>query len=309
MMLRLVDEVDGLIEGFRPGVMERLGLGPDVLLERNPRLVYGRMTGWGQDGPLAPTSGHDIDYIALSGVLGAIGREDENPVPPLNLIGDFGGGGMLLAFGMVCGMLETSRSGVGQVIDASMVDGSAVLSTMVWSMASMGLWDLERKATNLLDGSSPFYDTYQTSDGFYMAVGALEPQFYHRLLVGLELVEEDLPHQLDRARWPALREVFTERFATKTRQEWTAVFEGTDACVAPVLNFAEAARHPHNVARQTFVEVDGVTQPAPAPRFSRTPTALPAAPVEAGAHSREILSALGYTPHAIDTLRRDGAIS
>ena len=309
VVLRLIDETDGLIEGFRPGVMERLGLGPDVLCERNRRLVYGRMTGWGQDGPLAPTAGHDIDYIALTGVLGAIGRAGEPPVPPLNLIADFGGGGMLLAFGMVCGILEAGRSGQGQVIDAAMVDGSAVLSTMMWSMANMGAWDLERKGKNLLDGAAPFYDTYRTSDGHWMAVGALEPQFYQQLLMGLGLEGEELPPQLDRSQWPRLREVFAERFATKTRAEWTATFENTDACVAPVLNFVEAAKHPHNAVRRTFLEVDGVMQPAPAPRFSRTSPSTPKPPVEAGTDSREILTALGLTAHAIDTLQSDGVVS
>lgn len=308
VVMKLVEAADGLIEGFRPGVAERLGVGPDSCWERNTGLVYGRMTGWGQSGPLSHTAGHDIDYIAVSGVLGAIGRVGERPVPPLNLVGDFGGGGLLLAFGMVCALLEARESGMGQVVDAAMTDGSAVLSTFVYGLAAAGLWDLDNKGVNLLDSGAPWYDTYETADGHYMAVGAIEPQFYAAFLKGLGLEEVDLPGQHDRARWPDLRRAFADRFAENTREAWVSAFDGTDACVAPVLRFGEVAQHPHNVARSTFVDIDGIIQPAPAPRFSRTPTATPSAPAGPGTHTDQILADLGLSVSAIEGLRESGAV-
>ena len=309
LLMKLVETADGLIEGFRPGVAERLGVGPDACWERNPGLVYGRMTGWGQVGPLSSTAGHDIDYIAVSGVLGAIGRVGDRPVPPLNLIGDFGGGGLLLAFGVVCGLLESRESGLGQVIDAAMTDGSAVLSTMMYGMAAAGLWDLNKKGVNILDSGAPWYDTYETSDGGHMAVGAIEPAFYEAFIEGLGLTDSDLPEPHDRASWPALSRVFAARFRQRSRAEWTAVFEGTDACVAPVLHLGESAAHPHNVERGTFIEVGGITQPAPAPRFGRTVADVPAAPPEFGADSDALLGELGIDVATIASLREAGVIA
>lgn len=273
-VLDLLDRADALIEGFRPGVMERMGLGPDVIHERNPRLVYGRMTGWGQEGPLANAAGHDINYISLTGVLHAIGRKGERPVPPLNMVGDFGGGSMFLVFGILAALVERSTSGKGQVVDAAMVDGTLALSHMMWAFRGRGIWSDER-GVNLLDTGAPFYDTYETSDGKYMAVGSIEPQFYALLLQGLELDQADLGD----ADWTALKAIFTEKFLTKTRDEWTAVFYGTDACVTPVLTFEEASADDHIAARGSLLEIDGVTQHAPAPRFSRTPAGTPTAPV------------------------------
>ncbi len=309
IIMKLVETADGLIEGFRPGVAERLGVGPDACWERNPGLVYGRMTGWGQVGPLSATAGHDIDYIAVSGVLGAIGRAGDRPVPPLNLIGDFGGGGLLLAFGVVCGLLESRESGLGQVIDAAMTDGSAVLATMMHGMAAAGLWDLNRKGVNLLDSGAPWYDTYETSDGGYMAVGAIEPAFYEAFIEGLGLTGSDLPEHHDRASWPALARVFAARFRERSRAEWTAVFEGTDACVAPVLQLGEAATHPHNVERGTFIEVGGIVQPAPAPRFGRTVADPPTMSPAFGADSDALLGELGIDAATIATLRAGGVIA
>jgi len=277
-VLDLVEHADVLIEGFRPGVTDRLGLGPDACLRRNPRLVYARMTGWGQSGPMAARAGHDINYISLTGVLHAIGRAGERPVPPLNLVGDFGGGSMLLVVGVLAALCERFRSGHGQVVDAAMVDGAGLLSQMMWSMRGQGRWS-EEPGTNLLDGGAPFYDTYTCSDGRYVAVGAIEPQFYAQLLTGLGLTQEKLPAQHDRTGWPKLRATFAAAFATRTRDEWAAAFADTDACVTPVLTFAEAAVHPHAARRGGFIEIDGVVQPAPAPRFSRTQPGLPAAPV------------------------------
>ncbi|MFC4942680.1 CaiB/BaiF CoA transferase family protein [Pseudonocardia sp. GCM10023141] len=268
-VLRLVERADILIEGYRPGVAERLGVGPADCHARNPRLVYGRMTGWGQDGPMAPRAGHDINYISMTGALHAIGRAGERPVPPLNLVGDFGGGSMLLVIGVLAASWEAQRSGQGQVVDAAMVDGVSMLSQMVWGLLSQKLW-VDEPGSNLLDGHAPFYDTYACSDGEHMAVGSIEPQFYAALLAGLELTDADLPAQFDRDRWPELKARFTEVFASRSRDEWTAVFADTDACVTPVLSYAEAAQHPHIAARSTIVESDGVTQAAPAPRFSRT---------------------------------------
>ena len=303
LVLDLVARADVLVEGFRPGVAERLGLGPEDCWGRNARLVYGRMTGWGQDGPLAPRAGHDIDYIALAGALWPIGREGEAPVPPLNLVGDFGGGGMLLAFGVVTALLETQRSGIGQVVDAAMVDGAASLTTMLHGMWLAGAWQPER-GVNLLDTGAPFYEVYETADGGHMAVGALEPQFFAALLEGLGLQEDDVGVQSEPARWPGMKARFAEVFRTKTRAEWTAVFEGVDACVAPVLAPWEAADHPHNRARSTFVTRDGRSQPGAVPRFSRTPSAVRDAPT-----AREALGRWGVGEEAFFELARSGVVA
>ena len=276
-VLGLIERADVVIEGFRPGVTERMGLGPDVALARNPRLVYGRMTGWGQEGPLANAAGHDINYISLTGVLHAIGREGERPVPPLNMVGDFGGGSMFLIFGILSALVERQTSGKGQVVDAAMVDGALALSHMMWSFRGRGMWSDER-GTNLLDTGAPFYDVYETSDGKYMAVGAIEPQFYALLLQGLGLDPANLPQQLDRSAWPEMKKLFTETFLSKTRDEWSEIFLGTDACVSPVLTWAEAPNNEHIAARGSLIELDGVTQHAPAPRFSRTPAGAPTPP-------------------------------
>ncbi|TSD94415.1 CoA transferase [Skermania sp. ID1734] len=286
-ILGLIEKADVLIEGFRPGVTERMGLGPDVALARNPRLVYGRMTGWGQSGPFADRAGHDINYISLTGVLHAIGRKGERPVPPLNMVGDFGGGSMFLVFGILAALVERQSSGKGQVIDAAMVDGALALSHMIWSFRGMGMWTDER-GVNFLDGGHPYYDTYETADGKYMAVGAIEPQFYAELLKGLELDPAELPQQLDVSQHDKLRAVFTERFKTKTRDEWAKIFENTDACTSPVLTFAEASQHPHVAARGSLIEVGGVTQHAPAPRFERTPTTKPTDPPSAATPIDEV---------------------
>ncbi len=308
VLLRLLESADVLVEGFRPGVAERLGFGPDVCLERNPRLVYGRMTGWGQEGPMAPMAGHDINYIAVAGALEPIGRAGERPVPPLNLVGDFGGGGMLLALGILAALHETSRSGRGQVVDAAMVDGASLLTSFIHGMRAQGIWQDER-GTNLLDGGAPFYDTYETSDGLHMSVGALEPQFYAALLHGLGLEDEDLPGQLDQEHWPQMRARFTEVFLQRTRDEWTEIFDGTDACVAPILGLGEAPAHPHNAARTGFIDIGGVLQPAPAPRFSRTAANTPTPPVRAGENTDDILTELGLSDEDIATLRKSGAVA
>jgi alpha-methylacyl-CoA racemase len=307
-VLALVEGAHGLIEGFRPGVMERLGLGPDAALARNPKLVYGRMTGWGQEGPYAPTAGHDINYIALAGALDPIGRRGEAPVPPLNLVGDFGGGGMLLAFGMACGLLSAERTGEGQVVDAAMVDGAAILTTMFHAFRAMGIWTDER-GTNLLDTGAHFYDVYETADGKYVSIGSIEPQFYAELLRLTGLEGEDLPWQQDRTAWPALKERMAAIFATKTRDEWCDLMEGTDVCFAPVLSLGEAPQHPHNVHRGTFVERDGVVQPAPAPRFSKTPEGIQRPPAHAGQHTDEVLAEWGIDADRVAKLREAGAIA
>jgi alpha-methylacyl-CoA racemase len=307
-VLRIAAKADVLIEGFRPGVMERLGLGPDVCLRRNPRLVYGRMTGWGQDGPLATAAGHDINYIALAGVLGLIGRKGEKPVPPLNLVGDFGGGGMLLVVGVLAALVERARSGKGQVVDAAMVDGAALLNGIIFGMAAQGMWNDQRES-NLLDGGAHFYDTYETRDGKYVAIGSIEPQFYAELLEKSGLAGEKLPRQMDRASWPAMKQRFTELFKSKTRDEWCRIMEGSDICFAPVLGMAEAAKHPHNVARSTFVEVAGIAQPGPAPRFSRTPGKIQRPPAHAGQHTDEVLASLGFSAAEIKKLRDGKAIA
>jgi alpha-methylacyl-CoA racemase len=307
LLLRLVASADVFVEGFRPGVAERLGFGPEACAERNARLVYGRMTGWGQDGPLAPTAGHDIDYIAISGALSLVGRAGEAPVPPVNLLADFGGGGMLLALGVLAALLERERSGLGQVVDASMVDGSALLTSFVYGLRAAGAWRDER-GVNLLDTGAPFYDTYQTADGGYVAVGALEAKFYAELLAGLGLTGADLPGQHDRAGWPVLRARFAEAFATRTRDEWAEVFAASDGCVAPVLSAAEAPAHPHNAHRSTFAEVGGVVQPAPAPRFGRSATAVPPAPPRPGADTDAVLAELGCSRAEITAFRANGTV-
>jgi alpha-methylacyl-CoA racemase len=307
VVLGLAGAADALIEGFRPGVAERLGIGPDACLARNPRLVYGRVTGWGQEGPWRLAAGHDIDYIAVAGALHPIGQAGGPPVPPLNLVGDFGGGGMLLAFGVVAALLEAARSGMGQVVDAAMVDGAALLTTHVHELLAAGLWR-EQRGGNLLDGGAPFYGVYETADGGHLAVGALEPEFYGELLQRLGLDDADLPAQLDRDGWPALRQRLAALFRTRTREEWTELLAGTDACVAPVLSLAEAPAHAHNRARDTFVEVDGVVQPAPAPRFSRTPCDPPAPPARPGAHTDQALADWGVDPGEVARLREAGAI-
>jgi alpha-methylacyl-CoA racemase len=312
LVLELVEQADGLIEGFRPGVAERLGVGPDACAARNPRLVYGRMTGWGQAGPMANMAGHDIDYIAIGGALWSFGRAGEAPVPPLNMVGDFGGGGMLLAFGMVAALLEAARSGEGQVVDAAMVDGSASLMTMIHAFHLGGLWNEER-GTNMLDTGAPYYEVYETADGKWMAVGGIEAQFYAALLDGLGLTDDATwPPQMARDQWPAMKERMASIFKSKTRDEWTAVFDGTDACVVPVLSAWEAHTHPHNVARSTFIPVegfDGVVQPAPAPRFSRTPSSVSRPQSMPGADTVSGLVEWGVSEDVVGKLRESGALS
>jgi alpha-methylacyl-CoA racemase len=304
---RLAAKADALIEGFRPGVMERLGLGPDELAKINPKLVFGRMTGFGQDGPLAPRAGHDINYIALAGVLHAIGRKGEAPVPPLNLVGDFGGGGMFLAFGVVCALLEAQKSGKGQVVDAAMVDGAAYLMALMYGMHSQGAWRDER-GVNVLDTGAPWYNVYETRDGKWLAVGAIEQRFYEEFVEGVGLKLADLPRQHDRKGWPELARRFAEAIKARTRDEWEAVFEGSDACVSPVLALGEVGRHPHNAARGTFLERDGVVQPGPAPRFSRTVSEMGSPPRARGADSEAILRDWGFAAGEIDGLRSAGVI-
>ena len=306
-VLKMVEQADALQEGFRPGVMEKLGLGPDACLERNPRLVYGRMTGWGQEGPLAKAAGHDINYIALTGALHAIGRKGESPVPPLNLVGDFGGGGMMLAFGMVCALFESQKSGKGQVVDAAMVDGSAALMAMMYGLRASGLWTDDR-GMNLIDGGAHFYDTYETSDGKYVSVGSIEPQFYALLLEHTGIDDPAFKNQLDLTKWPEFKERLTEIFKTKTRDEWCDIMEGTDVCFAPVLSLDEAKDHPHNRTRNTFIEVEGVLQPAPAPRFSRTAPKTPNPPPKIGEHTEAVLADFGFGADDIEALKAAGAI-
>lgn len=304
---RLCRTADALVEGFRPGVTERLGIGPDVCMEENPKLVYGRMTGWGQTGPLADRAGHDINYIALSGALHAIGRRGERPLPPLNLVGDFGGGGMMLAFGVVCGILEARTSGKGQVVDSSMVEGSAALMAMFFGARARGIHS-DTRGTNALDTGAPFYEVYETKDAGHVAVGAIEPQFFaaFRGILGLD---ESFGAQLDPSRWPAQKEILAKVFREKTRDEWEASFAGTDACVAPVLSMAEAPLHPHNAARESFVTVNGITQPAPTPRFSRTAPGAPVAARELGADTREVLADFGFAAAEIEELLAVGAVA
>ena len=307
-VLSLVERADALIEGFRPGVMERLGLGPDTCRLRNGRLVYGRMTGWGQDGPLAQAAGHDINYIALAGVLHAIGEKGGRPVPPLNLVGDFGGGGMFLAFGIVCALLEARQSGLGQVIDCSMVEGSAVLMGMFYAMQQAGRWQDER-GSNMLDGASHFYGTYETADGKWVAVGAIEPQFYATLVRETGADPQLFENQHDADAWPRQRAELARIFKTRTRDAWCALLEGSDACFAPVLSLTEAPQHPHNVARGSFVELDGMLHPAPAPRFSRTQPQINHGPRPVGADSGAVLADWGFSAGQIDDLLRSGAVA
>ena len=304
---RLLDQADALIEGFRPGVMERLGLGPDVCLARNPRLVYGRVTGWGQAGPLAHAAGHDINYISLIGAVNAIGRRGQPPTPPLNLVGDFGGGALYLALGICAALFEAQRSGQGQVVDAAMVDGAASLMTSVYGLYAAGIIN-DRRGENLVDSGSHFYDVYETADGKYISIAAIEAKFYAELLQRLGLENENFPEQMDREHWPEMTERFAKLFRTKTREEWCDILEGTDVCFAPVLSFDEAPQHPHNQARGTFIEVDGVAQPAPAPRFSRTPSQVQRPPAADGAHTEEGLRDWGFAPDEIAQLRQAGAI-
>jgi alpha-methylacyl-CoA racemase len=308
-LLTLIDQADALLEGFRPGVMERLGLSPETCLARNPKLVYGRMTGWGQEGPYAQAAGHDINYISLAGALAHFSRAGEAPVPPLNMVGDFGGGGMFLAFGVVCALLEAQRSGAGQVVDTAMVDGAAVLMSMFWAFRAMGVFDEDRPGTNLLDTGAHFYDVYACKDGGYISVGSIEPQFYAELLrlTGLDS-DPEFEKSGDTSAWPHLKERIAAVFATKTRDEWCALMEHTDVCFAPVLKMSEAAEHPHNQARETFVNFNGIIQPAPAPRFSRTTAAISSAPARVGEHSREILADWGFDASTIDSLFEAGAV-
>jgi alpha-methylacyl-CoA racemase len=307
VLLRLIDTCDGLIEGFRPGVAERLGFGPDVCLQRNPRLVYGRMTGFGQDGPLSRAAGHDINYISLTGALHAIGRKGDKPLPPLNLVGDYGGGTMFLAFGMLCALVERARSGKGQVVDAAMVDGAATLMAPFFGFFEAGIWNT-RAGDNLLDSGTPFYDTYETRDGRHVSFGALEAKFFATFadLAGLDA--RFVKGQQDQALWPEMRRTLEALFRSRTRDEWVQLLEGTDACVAGILDFREAAAHPHNRARNAFVEIGGVVQPAPAPRFDRTPAATPKPPPQIGADTGDVLTALGLSDAEIAGLREKGIV-
>ena len=315
VLMDMVEQADVLIEGYRPGVAERLGFGPDECAARNPKLVYGRMTGWGQEGPYAPTAGHDINYIALAGVLAHLGRDGEKPTPPINLVGDFGGGAMFLAFGVVCALLEAQRSGQGQVVDTAMVDGAAYLMMMMWAFSAMGIWSEER-GTNMLDTGAHYYDTYECKDGGFVSIGSIEPQFYAQLLTLTGLEEdyasrgESLPNQNDKARWGEMKERLGAIFMTRTRDEWSAAMEGTDVCFAPVLTMQEATQHPHNVQRSTFTEVAGIVQPAPAPRFSRTGAEVQRPPAHVGQHTVEVLGEwLGMDDERIAALRSSGALA
>ena len=310
-VLRLVERADALIEGFRPGVTERLGLGPDDCMARNPKLVYGRMTGWGQEGPYAQAAGHDINYIALSGTLAMIGRAGDAPVPPLNLVGDFGGGGMMLAFGVVCGILEAQRSGQGQVVDAAMVDGAALLAAMMHGFQAVGIWG--ERGTNLLDTGAWYYEVYETADGGFVSFGSLEPQFFAEMLRITGLADDvdglgPIPDKDDRSTWPDMKQRMAAVIKTKTRAEWCELLEATDACFAPVLSAAEAAEHPHNRERATFTEVAGVLQPSPAPRFSRTVPAIAGPPVRAGQHTDDALADWGFDSSEVAKLREAGAV-
>ena len=305
-VLKLVQESDALIEGFRPGVAERLGIGPEECLARNPKLIYGRMTGWGQEGTYSSMAGHDINYIALSGVLGMIGREGGKPIPPVNLVGDFGGGGMLLALGICAALVETAKSEKGQIIDAAMTDGSALLSTMMHSFKAMGMWG--DRVTNLLDTGAPFYDVFECADGEFISLGSIEPQFYSELLRITEIDQSENPKQMDRAKWAEMKSKIGDAIKGKTRSEWEELMEGTDVCFAPVLSMDEAYEHPHNKQRNTFIEIAGVMQPAPAPRFSRTPASVSSPPPHAGQHTEEVLAGLGLTKDEILMLREQNII-
>ena len=308
-LLRMVENADALIDPYRPGVCEKLGVGPDVCLARNPKLVFARMTGWGQEGPLAQAAGHDINYISITGALYAMGRRGEKPVPPLNLVGDMGGGGMLLVNGILAALLEAANSGKGQVIDAAMVDGAAQLMWMFHSFESLGAWDASQREANMLDGGAHFYDTYECADGEYISVGSIEPQFYALLKEKAGLDEADFGDQNNQELWPQMKEKLSAVFRSRPRAEWCALMEGTDVCFAPVLSFTEAPEHPANVARETYIDVDGVVQPAPAPRFSRTPAAVAHGAHGLGEDTDEVLSAMGFAEQDIASLRAGGAIS
>ncbi len=307
-LLALVEKADVLFEGFRPGVMEKLGLGPDECLARNPKLVYGRMTGWGQHGPLAQTAGHDINYISLTGALYAMGRADDKPVPPLNLVGDYGGGGMFLVTGILAALYEAQHSGKGQVVDAAMTDGSAVLMAMFNSLHAMGMWSPKR-GVNLLDTGAHFYETYETGDGKYISIGSIEPQFYALLIEKAQLDPEIFGDQNNPDRWPEMKDKLTDIFKTKTRDQWCELMEGSDVCFAPVMDFLEAQQHPHNIARKTYIEVEGMMQPAPAPRFSRTESQVASGARSAGEDTKQVLDEWGFSAQKIEQLRDSGALS
>ncbi len=306
-VLKLLDGADALIEGFRPGVMERLGLGPDVVLKRNPKLVYGRMTGWGQTGPLAHAAGHDLNYIAITGAVGSMGRADQKPPIPLNLVGDFGGGALYLAMGVCAALVESGRSGKGQVIDVAMSDGAASLMTMFYGFRASGMWS-DKRYDNMLDGGAHFYDTYETKDGKYVSLGSIEPQFYALLREKAALTDADFDAQHDKSKWPALKAKVAAAIRTKTRDEWDALMLGTDVCYAPVLSLDEAPKHPHNVARETFLTIDGVVQPAPAPRFSRTASKVHGPAPQIGADNDSALADWGFSADAVAALKQSGAI-
>ena len=307
VVLKLCESADAIFEGFRPGVTERLGLGPDDCRARNKRLVYGRMTGWGQDGPMAQAAGHDINYIALTGALHAIGPKGGKPVPPLNLVGDFGGGGMFLAYGVVCALLEAQKSGKGQVVDTAMVDGAAALMSMFWAFKNIGMFNENAPGTNMLDTGAHFYDVFECADGKYVSIGSIEPQFYALLLEKTGLTNDpEFAKQMDTSQWPALKAKLQNVMKQKTQAQWCAIMEGTDVCFAPVLTMSEAAQHPHNVARNTFIDIAGIKQPAPAPRFSRTSPNTPTQPAHAGQHSKQILQDWGV--NNIDELLASGAV-
>ncbi|WGM39332.1 CaiB/BaiF CoA-transferase family protein [Caulobacter sp. NIBR1757] len=304
--LKLMEEADGIIEGFRPGVMERLGLGPDVALKRNPKLVYGRMTGWGQFGPYAKAAGHDMNYIAITGALHAIGTEDK-PIPPLNLVGDFGGGALYLAFGLLAGVIHARSTGEGQVIDCAMSDGAASLMAMFYGFKAMGAWQ-ESRRSNLLDGGAHFYDTYQCADGKWISIGSIEPQFYALLLEKTGITDPQFQNQMDRSAWPELTQKLADVLKTKTQAEWCAIMDATDICFAPILDLDEAPKHPHNVARETFLTLDGVVQPAPAPRFSATPGKVQGPPPKIGSNNEDALGDWGFSAEAIKDLQASGAL-
>lgn len=308
-LLRMVENADVLIDPFRPGVCEKLGLGPDVCMQRNPKLIFARMTGWGQDGPLAHAAGHDINYISITGALYAMGRKGEKPVPPLNLVGDMGGGGMLLVNGVLAALLEATNSGKGQVIDAAMVDGAAQLMWMFHGFQALGLWDASQRESNMLDGGAHYYDTYECADGEYISVGSIEPQFYTLLKQHADLSEADFGEQNNAAKWPEMKEKLAAVFKQKTQAQWCEIMEGTDVCFAPVLSFMDAPAHPANVARDTYIEVDGITQPAPAPRFSRTPSSVQNGGSDPGQDTDEVLAAMGFGEQEIIELKTAGAIA
>lgn len=307
-LLRMVENADVLVDPYRPGVCEKLGIGPDVCLARNPRLIFARMTGWGQEGPLAKAAGHDINYISITGALYATGPKDEKPVLPLNLVGDMGGGGMLLVTGVLAALLETASSGEGQVIDVAMVDGAAQLMWMFHGFQAMGFWDAEKRKSNMLDGGAHFYNTYECADGEYVSIGSIEPQFYAELVRLAELPAEDFANQNDREQWPVMEDKLAAIMKSKTQAQWCELMEGTDVCFAPVMTFMDAPSHPANVARNTYIEVDGLTQPAPAPRFSRTPSSVEHGAHKVGQDTDQILQAMGFAQTDVTSLRDSGAI-